>query len=125
MNSAPAARVRLSSGCRPGGCAWARQTVRFRTGDALRSSALRTWERWAALQGVHALAAPLCALRAYLRERASNGAGISALMTAQTDVAVGVVRKRCSQDRCVPAHPRVIVATATIIGNCELRAAEG
>ena len=41
--------------------------------------ALAAWGRWTALQGVHALAAPPFALRAYLRERASDGAGISSL----------------------------------------------
>lgn len=55
----------------------------------------------------------------------SDGAGISALMTAQAAVAVGVVRKRSSQNRCVPPHPRLLVSTATVIGNCELRAAKG
>ena len=42
-------------------------------------SALAAWGRWAALQGVHALSAPPFALRAYLRERAAAGAGISSL----------------------------------------------
>ena len=42
-------------------------------------SALATWGRWAALLGIHALTPSPFALRAYLRERAQNGAGISSL----------------------------------------------
>ena len=42
-------------------------------------SALATWGRWAALLGVHALTPSPFALRAYLRERAENGAGVSSL----------------------------------------------
>ena len=42
-------------------------------------SALATWGRWAALLGVHALMPSPFALRAYLQERAENGAGISSL----------------------------------------------
>jgi len=42
-------------------------------------SALAAWGRWAELQGVHALAAPPFALRAYLLERHESGAGISSL----------------------------------------------
>ncbi len=42
-------------------------------------SALATWERWAALGGVHALTPSPFALRAYLRQRASDGASISSL----------------------------------------------
>ncbi|MDE0198242.1 MAG: site-specific integrase, partial [Caldilineaceae bacterium] len=42
-------------------------------------SALATWGRWAALLGIHALTPSPFALRAYLQERAQNGAGISSL----------------------------------------------
>ena len=42
-------------------------------------SALATWGRWAALLGVHALTPSPFMLRAYLQERAQNGAGISSL----------------------------------------------
>ena len=42
-------------------------------------SALAAWGRWAALLGVHALTPSPFMLRAYLRERAQNGAGISSL----------------------------------------------
>ena len=41
--------------------------------------ALAAWGRWAALQGVHALAPSPFALRAYLQERSADGAGISSL----------------------------------------------
>ena len=45
-------------------------------------SALAAWGRWAALQGVNVLGAPPFALRAYLQERAADGAGISSLRLA-------------------------------------------
>jgi len=38
------------------------------------------WERWAELQGVHALAAPRFALRAYLQARAADGAPARGIM---------------------------------------------
>ena len=43
-------------------------------------SAPPAWGRWAELQGVHALAAPRFALRAYLQERATDSAPAHARM---------------------------------------------
>ena len=69
--------------------------------------ALAAWGRWAALQGVHALAAPPFALRAYLQERAAAGAGLSSLR-----LTVAALRKLQALVGVEPsAHDQVVVDT--------------
>ena len=69
--------------------------------------ALAAWGRWAALQGVHALAAPPFALRAYLQERAAAGAGLSSLR-----LTVAALRKLQTLAAVEPsAHDQVVTDT--------------
>ena len=69
--------------------------------------ALAAWGRWAALQGVHALAAPPFALRAYLQERASDGVGLSSLR-----LTVAALRKLQALVGVEPsAHDQVVTDT--------------
>ncbi len=70
-------------------------------------SALAAWGRWAALQGVHALAAPPFALRAYLQERAAAGAGLSSLR-----LTVAALRKLQALVGVEPsAHDQIVTDT--------------
>ncbi len=79
--------------------------------------ALAAWGRWAALQGVHALAAPPFALRAYLQERAAAGAGLSSLR-----LTVAALRKLQTLAAVEPsAHDQVV--TDTLSGLARLAAA--
>ena len=74
-------------------------------------SALAAWGRWAAQQGVHALAAPPFALRAYLQERAAAGAGVSSLR-----LTVAALRKLQTLAAVEPsAHDQVVSDT---LSNC-------
>ncbi|MDE0142855.1 MAG: tyrosine-type recombinase/integrase [Caldilineaceae bacterium] len=70
-------------------------------------SALAAWERWAALQGVDALAASPFVLRVYLQERAHEGAGISSLR-----LTVAALRKVQALAGVEPtAHDQVVTDT--------------
>ena len=69
-------------------------------------SALATWGRWAALVGVPALTPSPFALRAYLQERASDGAGISSLRLTVAALRKGAGARRRRADRERPGGDR-------------------